>query len=339
MDPNNPNLYTYCRNNPLIYVDPTGQWNENSVWYKPWTWFYKPNNSESGGNSSNTGGGASTQTSTSNSGNTSNQTSTSNNGNTLSNWSSSSTGTSSGLELPSITYYSFNNTFDAAGSIQWKVDMYLNENGDMITISTIKIGNTFDQSYTIQSANGLVVREEKLEYVSGICGVSNQRNVIAVEGFVSGATYSRAIMIVVNREGTVGAWQGSTLPKDPEKYATIAETETGKPLRMTKGMHYGSKAKYEAIIFNDNDPVATTVPNPNEDSKYFGLYLADHIHLHSAFSDTNTGSAGCQTIRPFDDGSKYNTTRGVGWNTFYKAVGGTDAKIGDFLGYYYLIRL
>ncbi len=43
VDPNNPNLYVYGANNPLRFTDPTGHWNEESVWNKPWTWFYSPN--------------------------------------------------------------------------------------------------------------------------------------------------------------------------------------------------------------------------------------------------------------------------------------------------------
>ncbi len=109
---------------------------------------------------------------------------------------------------------------------------------------------------------------------------------------------------------------------------------------MTKGIHYGTNQDgYEAIIFNANKAAPTTGDNPNKMSVYAGQKLANYIHLHSAYSDTDTGSGGCQTIRPFDDGSKYYTTRGVGWNTFYNAVGGTAAKQGDFLGYYYLTRL
>ena len=46
-DPNNPNLYVYCANNPLVYIDPTGQWNEESKWWNPLTWF---NKSDDGGN-------------------------------------------------------------------------------------------------------------------------------------------------------------------------------------------------------------------------------------------------------------------------------------------------
>jgi hypothetical protein len=205
-----------------------------------------------------------------------------------------------------------------------------------ITITTRTVGNTTEQSYKIESADGSAIKEEKIDYVSGVSG---QRNVIAVEGFVSEATYSRAIMIVVSREGAVGAWQGSTLPSDPSKYATIAETEIGKPLKMTKGVHYGEKATYDAVILNNNEAVPTKGDNPNEESDYAGQALANRIHLHSAYSDTNLGSHGCQTIRPFDDGSKYNTTRGVGWNSFYNAIGGTTAKQGDFLGDYYMTRL
>ena len=73
MDPNNPNLYVYCANNPLVYIDPTGQWNEESKWYKPWTWFNKSDDAGGGGGGTGgggTGGGGSTPTTPSETGNT-----------------------------------------------------------------------------------------------------------------------------------------------------------------------------------------------------------------------------------------------------------------------------
>ena len=42
MQQNGLNWYIYADNAPLWYVDPTGLWNEDSRWYKPWTWFNKP---------------------------------------------------------------------------------------------------------------------------------------------------------------------------------------------------------------------------------------------------------------------------------------------------------
>ena len=35
----------------MVYIDPTGCWNEDSKWYKPWTWFNKSDDGESGGGS------------------------------------------------------------------------------------------------------------------------------------------------------------------------------------------------------------------------------------------------------------------------------------------------
>ena len=55
MDPNNPNLYVYCANNPLVYIDPTGQWNEESKWWNPFSWFNKSD--DGGGGGGGTGGG------------------------------------------------------------------------------------------------------------------------------------------------------------------------------------------------------------------------------------------------------------------------------------------
>jgi hypothetical protein len=51
-------------NNPINSVDPTGHWNEDSVWWNPFTWF----NSSDGNNTNNTnnGGGSSTPTPTPN---------------------------------------------------------------------------------------------------------------------------------------------------------------------------------------------------------------------------------------------------------------------------------
>ena len=40
-NPQSQNIYIYVMNNPLKYVDPTGHWNEESDWYRPWSWLNK----------------------------------------------------------------------------------------------------------------------------------------------------------------------------------------------------------------------------------------------------------------------------------------------------------
>jgi len=58
---------------------------------------------------------------------------------------------------------------------------------------------------------------------------------------------------------------------------------------------YGDQAHNgePAININNNQPIDTIAPNPNQGGKLF----ADHVDIHSAWSETWRGSAGCLTIR------------------------------------------
>lgn len=47
---------------------------------------------------------------------------------------------------------------------------------------------------------------------------------------------------------------------------------------------------------NNNEKIPTIYMNPNPKSKYFKQYFADHVDLHSAWSDIWRGSGACTTV-------------------------------------------
>lgn len=75
-------------------------------------------------------------------------------------------------------------------------------------------------------------------------------------------------------------------------YAQIAPTnEQGIPWKCVETIKHG-----RCIALNDEGPVATTGPDPNNEGKAF----ATAVLIHCGFSDTWPGSMACQTIFPAD---------------------------------------
>jgi len=93
---------------------------------------------------------------------------------------------------------------------------FINENGDVITITTVFEGGEKRQSYTIMRADGTVHTSEVLDYRQ-----ADQKNVIAVESFIEPATRNNfaALIIVTIEDGAIAAFQGSTLPKGGKRNA------------------------------------------------------------------------------------------------------------------------
>ena len=210
------------------------------------------------------------------------------------------------------------------GYVEMTTDLYTNKIGNTIELNTVY---NFKQSLVEKNTMAMQwyhvygKRIEEIKYEK-----ESQNNLIAVEGFVTGATYYRALMIGVNQQGIVSAWQGSTLPNNSTDYGTIAETRYGEPYRMTRGLH---SWEYAAIWLENNNAIPTINANPNQDGKY----IADYIHIHSGYREWNRGSAGCPTIRPC--GNKYPD--GQNWLNFQKAMV-YPYQNGEYIGDFYLNR-
>ncbi|MCL6592269.1 MAG: RHS domain-containing protein, partial [Firmicutes bacterium] len=320
-DPNSPGIYCYCRNNPINVIDPTGLYSLDDIGIT----------STTGGNfgnydtSTNIGGGESGSPYTPPTPSTG----------TPENANPSNTSGSYNTNIPGVNY---NYSIVYNGNDYTITDSYTNADGKTITVTTEKVGNTTTQTYKISyTVDGITYEQTgTITYAEGTEG-ANQRNVLAVENFVSDDNNKyEAIQIVLSQEsGVIGGWQGSTLPNNTSSYATIVE---GK-YRLTRHNHsssYADGGSYPAFTLNGGKPIATTGPNPNTESDYSGQYLANGINLHSGFKDTdNNGSQGCQTIKPGEG----DYPKGSNWNSFYDAVNNGKTSNGAFVGYYYLIRL
>ena len=331
-----PNLYLYCGNNPVNFMDPTGHWkipfatglNMFSATLNAFATI-DPNAKEAAGvlnmflstfsslqNIKRFFQGNHTET-------------------------EERTFTAEETGIPGVSYkekvtITYKGTKPVGGEV---VQTFVNEKGDLVEITTsISSKDGFSQSYTVKTKDGTYHISETIKYKDGDAG-NKQTNVIAIEGFIknkqSNPEYYGALMVVTTKQGAIGAWQGSTLSNDSSKYATIAESSVDQPYTMTKVVHPSSYGDYDAIAIEKNDKVPTTEPNPNSESDYYNQWYASGIHIHSGFSKTSRGSKGCQTIFP----GTGSYPHGGNWKSFYKTVNRNNAKNGEFIGYYYLTRM
>jgi RHS repeat-associated protein len=312
-DPNNPNLYVYGANNPLRYSDPTGLYGYDAS---------TGTISHADGTITDTNGNViSTPPGGSNPGYYHDS--------PISSYQSVTTPTN----VPGVNYSFYIAIYSEDVSVM--TETYTNKDGATVTVTTTERGNVTEQVVTVTDKDGNS-QTQTLSYVKGVpVKITDQRNVIAVDDFVTGAKKYRAIVIVVGKEeGAVGAWQGSTKPNNPS-YAEIVEGV----YKLTKGKHYSKYGNesdengsyYWAAILNNNEPIDTTNENPRHNNQKW----ANYIHFHSGFSDISNGSEGCLTIRP----GKGNYPNGSNWSSFYDAIGGNEANEGNYIGSVYVSRL
>jgi RHS repeat-associated protein len=321
-DPNNPNLYTYGRNNPLKFNDPTGFISEGEQTALNHGVNPNPNTPIT---PDGVGAGY------------------------------ADFGLKSRLNpptpptVPGVEHTQTTTTDENGKKII--IDTYTNTAGNKITITTEVVGNIVTQKYEITSTDGkTVIKSGEISYPKGTENV----NVLAVEGFVNEGKKYKAIAIVLDQEGALGAWQVSTFP-NKNKFATIVE---GK-YKMTKSKHYSDygplydseagKNYYWAIALEYNGKITTLMPNLNQPAIITNPYtqeksyplFATAIHIHSGFDQdfqgASNGSEGCQTIEPGTSSKNY--PNGGNWNSFYDAAGGNYASEGDYTGNYYVTRL
>jgi len=112
-------------------------------------------------------------------------------------------------------------------------------------------------------------------------------------------TYNQSVTVTAGEGHLIGEFEGSSSPNpsllsDPSVTGTDAypQIESGS-YSTTHGTHKGSPA----LVLNNNGNVPTTTENPRYPSQGAN---ATFIHVHSGYSSTSRGSAGCPTIEPSD---------------------------------------
>ena len=106
-------------------------------------------------------------------------------------------------------------------------------------------------------------------------------------------TYGATILVMPDANTIIGTFQGSSLP-NPGSYPTI---KSGIYPYTTGTHHPGRPDGYPALILNNDLPIPTTGPNPNNPT---GASTANLIHVHKGDTATWRGSAGCPVVEKSD---------------------------------------
>ncbi len=349
-----PNLYSYCFNNPLNSVDPTGHWNIPVV--SGWNLVsasanalaaIDPKAKELAGT---VGMFISIKSGIQNVKALYNKCIT---GNYTETYERSFTSKDTGIDGVSYKDKGTRTYKDHKLVSTETTQVFMSDAGE-VTIVTKEGSDGFSQTYTYESSQDNSKSVTKtITFRSGEEG-DNQTNIITTEGFVNknsqgnGKDPYGALMVATTKQGAIGAWQASSLPNSSD-YAEIAATSD--PLIMTKAQH---KGKYDSVLLNYGRQISTTGLNPYEgefdaqgklipgtENPNYNQMFATKIEIHSGYTDFSRGSHGCQTVKPGgvkpgEGDAKYG--KGTSWQEFQKTMKLSSYNDGDFIGYYYLIK-
>jgi RHS repeat-associated protein len=306
MDPNNPNLYCYCRNNPLRYLDPTGTISQEDAQATAAAHTTTP---EAGSTTSFTSLSGATITGT-----------WGQNGQ-LSSVTSSYTQTSTSSNATTTKTTNTHTEFDSNGNVASRVtDTEFTKAGDnkTVRVTTMTIGNLTTTWYTITDQEGQILSTNSVTDISMIgmrdWGTGKKTT---PSGHLKGSDTYDDMLIVVNREGRIATLDTcnfeSTNVSGYYENKTGRHDLTGKYNDMADGSYefdYGYHGTYPAFwVKNGGD-----VPGFSYDGKNITMR---GIHIHRGGDDWSW-STGCITV--------YDPTGNGQWSTLMSFFANNPAK-------------
>ncbi len=289
-DPNNPNLYSYCANDPVNKIDPTGYGvlspDNQSNYYGYSTSSY----------SSSSDSREQQRVNNYLKSNDITVTSTVNNDGTR----STSTTTTKPTKSPGVTETdTTTKNYDSEGNLisQFNDTTYIKKDGGTVTVSTSIIGNYKETYYTLRDQYGNLVQDGAVRSVTVIgargWGDGYQSKTMKARGE---NPYDDAF-IVATGDGRVGFISRANLEGSTAKFTdSEGKVHDGTNPSIAEGefvINYGLHSGYEALRVNNNDMVGIEQnENPNPPA---GRDYMDYCHIHKGGDGWNW-SEGCLTV-------------------------------------------